>query len=184
MDLNCVYCHARCVCVHVCVLIWVCLHSCICFPQSLTLLSILHFDHMPQIILHSTFLINVMKLSVTYSRYNSFFLVLWGGEVYYNSTVLHKHIHTCATYTHNHRVFWLYSGEAKLLCDWGELWYCHQSINQPLPTPGQARESNANMALPHTHWSVRVYVGSKGDQITARAERAMTLNVWLRQEST
>lgn len=98
--------------------------------------------------------------------------------------MLHKHINTCATCTHNHRVFWLCPGEAKLLCDRGELWYCHQSINQPLPTPGQARESNANMALPHTRCYVRVRAGSKGDQTTGTAECAMTLNVWLRQEST
>lgn len=100
-----------------------------------------------------------------------------------SSTGLHKHINTCAARTHNHRVFWLCPGEAKLLCDWGELWYCHQSINQPLPTPGQARESYANMALPHTRCYVRVCAGSKGDQTTATADRAMTLNVWLRQES-
>ncbi len=37
---------------------------------------------------------NVMELSVTYSTYNSFFLVLWDGEVNYNSTELHKHTHT------------------------------------------------------------------------------------------
>lgn len=48
----------------------------------------------------------------------------------------------------------------------------------------QARESNANMALPHTRCYVRVRAGPKGDQTTGTAECAMTLNVWLRQEST
>lgn len=95
VDLNCVYCHSR-----VCMLIWVCLHS--CFPQSLTLLSMLLFDQPYRRPKHTAFLMNVMELSVTYSRYNSPFLVLWDGEINSNSTVLHKHIHTCAKYTHNH----------------------------------------------------------------------------------
>lgn len=44
VDLNCVYCHTRCVCVRACLFECV-LHSCICFHHSLTLLSILLFDH-------------------------------------------------------------------------------------------------------------------------------------------
>lgn len=53
VDLNCVYGHAVvcvCVCVYVLIRVW---YSCICFPQSLNLLVILLFDHMPQIILQT-----------------------------------------------------------------------------------------------------------------------------------
>lgn len=68
VDLNCVYCHG----------LWACRNSCICFPQSPTCLSIPHFHHMPPIILHTAFILNVMQCSVALLSYLSQYG--WGVE--------------------------------------------------------------------------------------------------------
>lgn len=112
-----------------------------------------------------------------YRGYNYFFLVLWDREIYCDSRVLQKHIHTCATHTITEC-----SGCAseRLSCFGTErssdtvtsrliVHFCHEG-----------RESKANMALLLTHWQAR----QCRDQTTAGAPFATTLNVWLSQEST
>lgn len=86
----------------------------------------------------------------------------------------YTHSSTHLQYTLKYRVFWLCPGEAKLLWDWGELWYCHQLINRPLPTLAWP-DSLLLIWLCHIHTVGSGFAGSQGDQNSDKAQCGMTL---------